>query len=87
MFQPAGFALRPLKQARVSRALIVGAALLSMASGAYMVAYQEASESVPAAFDVLLNGVGGYFVAQGLFMIATLFRDSRTAGERQRPRD
>jgi hypothetical protein len=56
--------------------LIVVAALLSIASGAYMVAYQEASESVPPAFDVLLNGIGGYFVAQGLFMIATVFREA-----------
>jgi hypothetical protein len=58
----------------VSRALTVLAALLSIASGAYMVAYQEASESVPAAFDVLLNGIGGYFVAWGLYLIATVFR-------------
>ena len=62
------------------------AALLSIASGAYMIAYQEASESVPAAYDVLLNGIGGYFVAQGLFMIATVLRDARTADERRRPR-
>ena len=43
-----------------------------MASGAYMVLYQEASSSTPAAFDVVLNGVGGYFIAQGLVIIATL---------------
>ena len=71
----------------MSRALILVAALLSIASGAYMIAYQGASESVPAAYDVLLNGIGGYFVAQGLFMIATVLRDARTAHERRRPRD
>jgi hypothetical protein len=57
----------------VSRALRLLAALLSIASGAYMVLYQEAASSVPAAFDVVLNGVGGYFIAQGLVMIATIF--------------
>jgi len=61
----------------LSRALTVLAALLSIASGAYMVAYQEKASSVPAAFDVVLNGVGGYFVAQGLFMIATVVEGRR----------
>lgn len=69
----------------MSRALILLAALISIASGAYMVAYQEASESVPAAFDVVLNGVGGYFVAQGLFMIAMVVEKTRFTGHRRRP--
>ena len=69
----------------MSRALTLLAALISIASGAYMVAYQEASESVPAAFDVVLNGVGGYFVAQGLFMIAMVVDKTRFADHRRRP--
>jgi len=58
------------------------AALLSIASGAYMVAYQEKASSVPAAFDVVLNGVGGYFVAQGLLMLATVADWRRSKGRR-----
>ncbi len=69
----------------MSRALTFLAALISIASGAYMVAYQGAAESVPAAFDVVLNGVGGYFVAQGLFMIATLVRQRPSADDRRSP--
>lgn len=66
------------------RALTLLAALLSIASGLYMVAYQEASSSVPAAFDVVLNGVGGYFVAQGLLMVAAVIEKTRSAGDRRR---
>jgi hypothetical protein len=61
----------------VTRGLTLLAALISIASGGYMVLYQEKSSSVPAAFDVLLNGIGGYFVAIGLFMVAWVLEQTR----------
>ena len=51
------------------------AALVSIGSGIYLLTSQSASADATV-FDILMHGIGAYFIARGLRMFASLARSS-----------
>ena len=49
------------------------AAVVSIGAGAYLLSSESASAD-STVFDVLMHGIGAYFVARGLWMISALAR-------------
>jgi hypothetical protein len=60
----------------VSFSTLVGivAAIASIVAGIYLLQTQSASEEATI-FDAIMHGMGGYFVARGLWMTHQLSRD------------
>lgn len=52
------------------------AAVAAIIAGVYLLQTQSASDD-PTVFDALMHGIGGYFVARGLWMISSLIREDR----------
>ena len=51
------------------------AAVVSILAGIYLLQSQSAAEEATV-FDVLMHGIGAYFIARGLWMLAELARQS-----------
>jgi multisubunit Na+/H+ antiporter MnhC subunit len=51
----------------MSRALSIIAALISIGAGIYMLGHHSAANT-PTVFDILLHGIGAYFIGKGLYM-------------------
>jgi hypothetical protein len=54
-----------------SRLFGVAAALVSVGAGIYLLTSGSASEETTV-FDALMHGIGAYFIARGLWMLAKL---------------
>jgi hypothetical protein len=52
------------------------AAVAAIIAGVYLLQTQSASDD-PTVFDALMHGIGGYFLARGLWMISSLIRADR----------
>ena len=60
-----------------SKTLGVLAAVVSIVAGLYLLTSESAAQQATV-FDALMHGIGGYCVARGLWMLATLSQTVRT---------
>jgi multisubunit Na+/H+ antiporter MnhC subunit len=58
-----------------SRLVGIAAAIVAIGAGIYLLSGESASQEMTV-FDLLMHGIGAYFVARGLWMIAEVVRPS-----------
>ena len=49
----------------------IGAAIVSIGAGVYLLTHESASAD-STVFDILMHGIGAYFVARGLWMVVEI---------------